>query len=91
LHCIINIGVIFVIIQHDGWTLDLWKPYYPIYCTWSYKNCWMLGVPNQQPPSHISIHLKMIKYFSTTIASFHVNVKTRTFSITNFIIVNLYC
>jgi hypothetical protein len=53
LHCIINIEVIFVIIQHDGWTLDLWKPYYLIYYTWSYRNCQMLGVPNQQPPSHI--------------------------------------
>lgn len=55
MHCIINITVVFAIIQHDGGTLNYRKPYYPIHSTQSYRCCWMYGVYNQRPTRYISI------------------------------------
>jgi hypothetical protein len=55
MHCIINIAVIFAIIQHDGGTLNCRKPYYLINSTQFYSCRWMYGVCHQWPTIYISI------------------------------------
>ncbi len=55
MHCIINIAVVFAIIQHDGGTLNCRIPYYPINSTQSYNCHWMYGVCHQRLTRYISI------------------------------------
>ncbi len=56
MRCIINIAIVFAIIQHDGATLNHRKPYYLINSTQSYSCHWMYGVCHQWPTRYISIH-----------------------------------
>jgi len=53
--CIIKIATIFVIIQHDGGTLDFRKSYCLINPTWCYRCRWMFNVHNQRPREYIFI------------------------------------